>query len=187
MKIINVDNTFFKQIEIGNRTFTIETPVVRGARQTWLQQSSIDSVDIIEQYQYGKFQLWRWYTDQQGQKHKSPVTCIYCPYVSDDKSEQITYRDKKTKKLIIVEIHSIEVSRKDGKWIWTIRMEKQERNKHSYIHGLLSYQEIDSVVDFIEALNYKSVDVIVPTLYNWVKNKKVTVGQFDILCTWYFK
>lgn len=187
MKTIKVDNSFFKLIESGNEVFTIETPVVRGFRQAWLTQNAIDTTDIIEQYQYGRFQLWRWYTNGSGLKSKSPVTCIYCPYVSEDISDQITYVDKKTKKEIIAAVKSIDVERKDNIWIWKITLEKQRKKKHSYRHHSLTYWQIDTVVDFIQELNYKSVDLIIPSLYNWVKKNKISVEQFDILCTWYFK
>ncbi len=187
MKTINVDSAFFKLIEDRKDCFTIITPVVRGVRQSWLTQDSINSVDLIEHYAFGRFQLWRWHTDNTGQKHKSPVTCITCPYVSTDRMEQITYRDKKTKKLIVVLIKSIEATHENGKWVWNITMEKQEKKRHFYSHSLLTYDELDSVVDFIQALDYKSVDLIVPSLYDWVKSNKITVTQFDILCTWYFK
>lgn len=185
MKSVKIEDAIFQMVEQGTGVFTFTAPVTRMPRQTFLTEHSLNTVDLIENLGYW-WQLWRWYTHSDGHKTKSSVTCVTCPYVAYGE-DQITYVNKKSKKEIVVSINEIKVEKIDGKWMWLVTAEKQPRKKHTYAHALLTYDQIDGVIDFVEALNYKSVDEVIPTLYNWVKRNKINVEQFNILCTWFFK
>ena len=189
MKKIKIDDNIFNNIQ-KTEDFEFIVPVTRMPRQTFLTQNVLNNVDVIAKPGSQGAGIGLWELKQRNivndKEILSNVTCIRCSLV-DNENSNVVYVAKKSKCEMHVDVKDVDAIKIDGVWMWKIAGSIRDKKKHNYIHSLLSYSDIESVLEFIEERNYQNIDGNSKYLFNLVRNKKITTEQFDILCTWFFK
>ena len=186
MKQIKVEASLFNAINEANGSYEFQSRVTRGPRQTWLTDAGIANTDLMEPcknvHLSGWWQLWDIVDGA-----KSPVTCVVCPFFNGDNNEVHEYVCKKTKRTLHVKVTDVEAMRLTDTWYWFVKLEKVAKPKHTYQHSLLTYDELDTIHEFIDMLAYTDASKNTEFLYQMTKKNKLTLEQFTKLSVFLFK
>ncbi|ASV44377.1 hypothetical protein PBI_SCTP2_362 [Salicola phage SCTP-2] len=62
-----------------------------------------------------------------------------------------------------------------------------KQRKHNYVHSILNHDEIYSIIDHIENMNYKTEEQALCYIHDQVKKNYLSKKKFKLLLTWHFE